>query len=410
MKSEWKKVRIEEIGKIITGNTPPKKNKNYFGGTYPWVKPTDIKIGNRYVDKTEETYSELAFEKYEKSLLPPLSTCVVTIGTVGEKICLTKEHSFTNQSINAVIPTVDQYDPIYVYYLMKYNLPKVAKRNPGTASGRHHVSKSNFASIVVEVPPYDIQKRIAAILSVFDDLVEINERSIEILERLSTLVYAQWFVHRRYPRHNNEATSLREDWKKTSASDAIFIDPVIKVPMDTVKKYVPMSSLSTDSMIIENVQTKKGSSGSKFQNGDTLFARITPCLENGKTGYVQFLDANEVGIGSTEFIVLRSKSLTPEFVYCMARTDAFRQHAIKSMTGGSGRQRVQNECFSNFFLLQPPLWLLDKFSSMVSPMFREIQLLATKSKILKATRDLLLPKLISGEIDVGASHFDFVGD
>src|SRR5436853_4416145 len=98
-----------------------------------------------------------------------------------------------------------------------------------------------------------------------------------------------------------------------------------------------MSNLTTGSMVIQNAIKRDGRSGSKFRNGDTLLARITPCLENGKTGFVDFLPEGEVGRGSTEFIVLRSKRVTPEFVYCLARTYEFRENAIKSMVGSSGR-------------------------------------------------------------------------
>jgi type I restriction enzyme S subunit len=152
-------------------------------------------------------------------------------------------------------------------------------------------------------------------------------------------------------------------------------------------------------MLIADVEQRSGNSGSKFQNGDTLFARITPCLENGKTGFVQFLDdPAAVAFGSTEFIVLRSRTLTPEFVYLLARSDEFRANAIKSMTGASGRQRVQERCFDQFVLAQPPQALLERFTQIVRPQFRLIQQLHLKITNLRRTRDLLLPRLLSGQI------------
>jgi type I restriction enzyme S subunit len=152
-------------------------------------------------------------------------------------------------------------------------------------------------------------------------------------------------------------------------------------------------------MLIGNIEMRTGNSGSKFKNGDTLFARITPCLENGKTGFVQFLDSDDdVAFGSTEFIVLRSRTVTPEYVYLTARTDKFRDNAIKSMSGATGRQRVQERCFDEFLLAQPPTELLSAFSQQVCPMFDLIHLLANKNYNLRHTRDLLLPRLVSGEV------------
>ena len=156
-------------------------------------------------------------------------------------------------------------------------------------------------------------------------------------------------------------------------------------------------------MLIENIGKRDGNSGSKFRNGDTLFARITPCLENGKTGFVQFLPNDEVSaFGSTEFIVLRSRTLTPELVYLLARSDAFRENAIKSMSGASGRQRVREACFNTFYLANPDQETLIKFGEIVRPMFKLAHSLSQKNLNLRTTRDLLLPKLISGEIDVSS--------
>jgi type I restriction enzyme S subunit len=186
-------------------------------------------------------------------------------------------------------------------------------------------------------------------------------------------------------------------------TDCIEINPRVVVPRDGEKPFVPMGCLSNDSMQITNIESREGNSGAKFQNNDTLFARITPCLENGKTGLVQFLpDAQSVAFGSTELIVLRSRTLTPEYVYLLARSDDFRSVAIKSMSGATGRQRVQQECFEDIYLAQPPLVLLDKFSAIATPAFHLVYQLHLQIENLRRTRDLLLPRLLSGQIDVAA--------
>ncbi|MCA0377115.1 MAG: hypothetical protein LCH84_15835 [Gemmatimonadetes bacterium] len=152
-------------------------------------------------------------------------------------------------------------------------------------------------------------------------------------------------------------------------------------------------------MLISNIESRAGSSGAKFQNGDTLLARITPCLENGKTGFVQFLPEPEsVGFGSTEFIVLRPRTVTPEFVYCLARSDELRGVAIKSMSGATGRQRVQERCFKDLNMAQPPRLLLEKFSAVAAPSFRLVHQLHMQVQTLRQTRDLLLPRLLSGGV------------
>ena len=161
-----------------------------------------------------------------------------------------------------------------------------------------------------------------------------------------------------------------------------------------------MADLPITSMVIQQATKREGRSGSKFRNADTLFARITPCLENGKTAFVNFLEEGEVARGSTEFIVLRSRRLTPEFVYCLARTYDFRENAIKSMVGSSGRQRVKESCFEKFLVLVPSDTFLDVFTETVRPMFRQVKTLHSQNQQLRAARDLLLPRLMSGEIAV----------
>jgi type I restriction enzyme S subunit len=183
--------------------------------------------------------------------------------------------------------------------------------------------------------------------------------------------------------------------------DAITIRPVLPVPKNENIPFVSMGSLSETSMLISEIEYRLKASGSRFQNQDTLFARITPYLENGKTGFVQFLPTDDtVACGSTEFIVLRSKTVCPEYVYLMSRSDLFRDNAIKSMSGATGRQRVREECFAQFLLAQPPDSILERFQMITCPHFKLIQSLNLRNQSLRHTRDLLLPKLISGELDV----------
>ena len=270
-----------------------------------------------------------------------------------------------------------------------------------------HISPGQIRDFKFILPPLAAQRHIASILSAYDDLIENNTRRIAILEEMARRIYEEWFVRFRFPGHEqvkrveSDLGLIPEGWKVVAASDAITINPKVRVPKEGLKPFVPMGSLSENSMLIAGIEEREGNSGSKFQNGDTLFARITPCLENGKTGFVQFLPSHDaVAFGSTEFIVLRSRTLCPEYVYALARSDEFRANAIKSMSGATGRQRVKEACFDAFLLAQPDAETLQSYREIAQPMFAMIRKLAAKNANLRATRDLLLPKLISGELDV----------
>lgn len=279
------------------------------------------------------------------------------------------------------------------------------------------LNRNHIHLLPVRYPKLSIQRRIAAVLSAYDDLIENNQRRIAILEELARSLYREWFVELRFPGHEGVAIVERDGvrapagWEVVRTSNALSINPSTRVPRDGLKPFLSMGALSENSMLIGEAEYREGNSGSKFKNGDTLFARITPCLENGKTGFVQFLPSEDaVAFGSTEFIVLRSRTLCPEMVYLLARSEPFRDHAIKSMSGATGRQRVQEKCFDQFSMAQPDPATVARFSRQVSAMFKAIQTLNEKNTNLRRTRDLLLPRLVSGELDVSELEIAGVED
>ena len=300
-------------------------------------------------------------------------------------------------------PASESVDTNFLYYLLFDS--KLSRYAGGAAQPL--VTQIVLKQVAVRVPPLPIQRRIAGILSAYDELIENSQRRIKILESMARALYREWFVHFRFPGHESVPRipsplgPIPQGWEVKRVPDCININPRVTVPRDGEKPFVPMGCLSNDSMLITDIESRDGNSGAKFQNGDTLFARITPCLENGKTGFVQFLPGpNAVAFGSTEFIVLRSRTLTPEFVYCLARSDEFRGVAIKSMSGATGRQRVQEKCFDDLPIVQPPRALLAQFTATTAPSFLLTYKLHLQVQNLRRTRDLLLPRLLSGQIEV----------
>lgn len=300
-----------------------------------------------------------------------------------------------------------EVDPAYLHYYLRDETVVEGIAQQAIGATMPNLNTTILRSVQVRYPSLEKQRRIASILLAYDGLIENNTRRIAILEEMARRIYDEWFVRFRFPGHErvsmveSELGLVPEGWSLMSASEAMHINPTTRVPRDGVKPFLAMNCLSDGSMLIENQGEREGNCGSKFRNGDTLFARITPCLENGKTGFVQFLpNDDDVAFGSTEFIVLRSRTLTPEFVYLLARSDSFRENAIRSMSGASGRQRVREACFDTYMIANPDSDTLVHFEALVRPMFQLIQKLALKNQNLRTTRDLLLPKLISGEIDV----------
>ena len=148
-----------------------------------------------------------------------------------------------------------------------------------------------------------------------------------------------------------------ENWNTVRAADFIEFNPRLNIKRGTIATKVAMDKLQPFTKKIPATEQAEFAGGAKFCNGDTIMARITPCLENGKTAFVDILQNDEVGFGSTEFIVMRAKEAIsdPQFIYYLATSPAFRNVAIKSMVGSSGRQRVQQGVLNELELTVPPL-------------------------------------------------------
>ena len=220
-----KTITIGDLGTIITGKTPPTTNKNYYGDYAVFIKPTDISESSKFTYETEEMYSKLAAEKYESSLVPKGAICVPCIGTIGTKMTMTHCACYTNQSINSIVCN-ENYDNEYVYYLIKNFLPGLKAYNLGTASGREYVSKSNFEKIqLVAEQDKTIQKRIGAILSRYDSLIENYQKQIKLLEEAAQRLYKEWFVDLRFPGHENTkiVDGVPEGWEKKKVTDILDV-------------------------------------------------------------------------------------------------------------------------------------------------------------------------------------------
>jgi type I restriction enzyme S subunit len=176
-----------------------------------------------------------------------------------------------------------------------------------------------------------------------------------------------------------------EGWKMVELSDIIDFDPVESIPKNSIAKKIDMEKLLPFTRKVIGYTESEFKGGSKFRNGDTLFARITPCLENGKTAIVDILSNNEVGFGSTEFIVLRSrKDISDEkYVYYLSISNYVRNKAIKSMAGTSGRQRVQKNVLADIKIPCPPLTEQRAIADTLSCLDDMIQLNNRTNKVLE---------------------------
>lgn len=266
------------------------------------------------------------------------------------------------------------------------------------------------------------RKDIGCLLSALDDRITLLHKTNGTLEAIAQALFKSWFVdfdpvHAKQqglvPDGMDETTSalfpnsfeeselglVPKGWRWTILSDAYAINPQRKIKKGEIAPYLDMASVATNGHCTEPAIQREVAKGSKFTNGDTLLARITPCLENGKSAFVDFLSENQNGWGSTEFLVLRPKPPFPEYhAYLLCRDKTFRDFAVQSMSGTSGRQRIQTDVLGRYPLVLPTEGVMTAFANLVISIQQGITANHIQSQTLSNIRDTLLPHLISGQL------------
>ena len=397
----WRDVTVEDVGQVITGYTPPIKKTEYFGDEYPFITPSDIRMDSRIV-QTERFLSQKGYEYRKNRLLPRDATCVTCVGSLG-KICMTSVPSATNQQINSIVVNQEKYDPYFVYYLLRTKAAVIAGLAGGVATPI--VKKSTFASIKLTVPPLPIQRKIAAILSAYDDLIENNTRRIKILEDMAAAIYRQWFVEFRFPGHENVPMVesglglIPQGWEVMPLGEICHVlmgqSPKSEFYNET-REGLPFHQGVTDfgnrfptDRVYCTVENRIANAG------DILFSVRAP------VGRINL--ANKRIVIGRGLAAIRSHRGNQSFLFQQLRYE-FREE--DTMGSGTIFNAITKGELLGIHLLKPTESKFAHFEEIVEPIFSILANLTLKNTNLRQTRDLLLPKLISGEIDASDLDID----
>ena len=373
----WTVVKLGDIATVVTGQTPSKKFPEHWGGKgeIPFLTPKDQAIGIRSVE-TERYISKEYSDIYEKRIVPEGAVALTCIGSLG-KISIVQTATLTNQQINSIIPDGSKANNLYIYYYLMSSYDSLESLAGGTVMPI--VNKSSLEGMEIPLPSLGEQERIAGILGSLDDKIEANTRLIQTLSDYCVALV--------------ESLKLFDGSRESTLGEIIAFSPKVKKPAGEEYQFIDMNSLPTLGPVPETISSKSSWSGAKFENGDTLFARITPCLENGKTAIAMGL-GDEPACGSTEFIVMRAN--TPEQVilpYGIARCDKFRQEAMSHMIGSTGRQRVKWQDLASIPVSVPSESDMQKIEK-ASNIFGYFEALRKENLQLAETRDALIKRLI----------------
>lgn len=414
--SNWKKVRLGDVCKIKHGfafkgeyftDTP---NNNIL------LTPGNFAIGGGYKCNKEKYYSGFIPTGY---ILNP-GDIVVTMtdlskagDTLGYSVKIPQDRRIYlhNQRIGLVEFLTDSVLPNFIYWLMRSNNYQRFIVNSSTGSTVKHTSPTSIQSYEFLLPPLAEQERIGKILGALDDKIDCNNRINCNLEEQAAALFRRWFVDFEFPDSNGNPYrssggsfidcplgKIPTGWNIGKLEEYIEFDPREKIDKSSEYLFFDMKCLSNTDCAIKEGVYRMTTSASSFRNLDTLLAKITPCLENGKTGFVMNLKDNQIARGSTEFVVLRSKGkVSPFWIYLLARSSEFRDLAIQSMTGSSGRQRVQYSTIKNIEVATHTN-AMNKFHRLIEPLFTQLNKKNKENRSLADLRDTLLPKLMNNEI------------
>ena len=359
---------------------------------FPIIDGANLK-GYKVTDNITKFVTEEKARSLYRSIAKRNDIIVTISGTLGQIAYIPEDSQFqeylcSQRQFRVTFDTSKVYVPYLVFYFHTYEgQNKILSFANQTGVPALSQPLKNFKKIKLNLPEIKEQQRIARVIENLNNKIEINNKINDNLQQQAFLLFERLLI-------NSAHTECTLDCIAS-------INPKRNLSKNKIARCIEMSRLSTESAFPSGWEEKIFNGGMRFANGDTLLARITPCLENGKAAFINFLDPSEVAFGSTEYIVLASKGIVPpEFLYCLVRSSAFREYAIKNMNGSSGRQRVSADSIGNFKLPHPKAEALMQFQHIVSPFFQKMKFNFLENLHLTALRDTLLPKLMSGEIDV----------
>lgn len=398
----WRELTLGDCVTLQSGGTPSKANAAYWSGPVPWVSAKDMTTLR--LQDTEDHVSVEAIGNGTRLVQKGTLLAVVRGMSLAKefRIVEVQRPMAFNQDVKAIIPR-DGVDSRFILYSLLARREYVLGIADEAAHGTKRLQTDRFLAVPVSLPNLPMQRHIASILSAYDDLIENNTRRIAILEEMARRIYEEWFVRFRFPGHEQvrmvesdlglipEAWSwgclrdVAEDVRESVHPEAVAPDtPYVGL------EHIPRRSIALAEWgFASEVQSTKLS----FVRGDILFGKIRPYFHKVAVAPVD-------GIASSDAIVIRAReSKWYPLVLATVSSDAFVAEATQS-ANGTKMPRANWNVLLSYKLPKPTDEVLAKFNEIMLGVVDFVRVATLKNRNLRATRDLLLPKLISGELDV----------
>ena len=384
--TEWKECVISDLGTVVGGATPSTKDpSNYEGGKIAWITPKDLSnYEERYIAHGERNITEKGLNSCSAQLMPKHSVLFTSRAPIGY-IAIAENEICTNQGFKSIVPNKNT-DYLFLYYLLKYNKSKIEGLGSGTTF--KEVSGSTMKGVEVKVPiTLSAQKAIGSFLNTIDCKIEENRRINKNLEQQAKVLYKDWFFD--YSPFSNDGT-LPDDWRIGTVSDIIQLHDSKRVPLSKAERnkmakiypYYGATSLMdyVDNYLFDGIYLLLGEDGTVV---DSLGFPILQYV------YGQFWVNNHA------HIITGKEGFSVEELYLF-----FSLTNIKSIVTGAVQQKVSQQNLKKVSAVIPSKEALNAFDELIQPIFTQIRYLRNENVRLAELRDALLPKLMSGELDV----------
>ena len=411
----WPEIRIGDLGEVFTGRTPSTERPEYFGSDFPFITPGDMRQG-KYVRTTERSVSHEGAELLKRIRLPANSVCVSCIGwQMGEAI-MTDRPSFTNQQINTIVPN-SKVEPSFLYYSLRPRKQELLALGATTGVRTPILNKSAFCDLKVKIAPLPLQLRIAGILSAYDELMENSQRRIRLLEAMASALYREWFVRFHFPGHQkiNRVESphgkIPHGWEITTLGAHLVALESGKRPKGGIRDVVD----GVPSIGAENINGigRHDFAGEKFIPRE-FFQEMRKGVVRDRDVAI-YKDGAYIGKSSyfrDEFP--HSECCVNEHVFLLrANGVKLRQNAlylwlqepdtvktIRLKNANAAQPGINQQTIGGLELVLPDEKTASHFDRLVEPLLAEIINLSKLIQNLRRARDLLLPRLLSGQINL----------
>lgn len=407
--AEWLKTSLIDIVELIGGGTPKTSKAEYWGGNINWLSVKDFNNENRYVYSTEKNITEEGLNNSSTKLLRKDDIIISARGTVGELAMIPFPMAF-NQSCYG-IRAKDGINSTFLYYLIKHSVRKLKAMTHGSVFDT--ITRDTFANIEVAIPDIETQQRVAKMLADIDDKVENNQRINNNLEQQAVLLFKKWFIEFDNSSKNMLETRfglVPESFKllKNGELPLVVTDYVANGSFASLKANVTLYQEPNYAYFIRNTDLKSGTfevfvdeHSYNFLSKSTLYGGEIIISNVGDVGSVFLCPKLDkpMTLGNN-IIMLRPEQENLRYYLYIWFKWLYGQSLIQGIKGGSAQPKFNKTDFKNLPIFLPPDDLLEQFHQIVKPMFELIDENNTENQALTRTRDTILPRLMSGELDV----------